>query len=122
MKRKYLFLISLLCCLFLSSCGSPDKQPAMDALDQATEAFHTTVAQISERQDTCSEEVLSGMNDMEATLSECQKKLTSDTNYTQKELEEIQNQLWEVKNWSETVQLNFDLDDLNEDVGNIHFY
>ncbi len=80
MKKFAAWLISLTLVCSLAACGSgPDRQPAIDAFNSASDSFQELADAINANPDAYSEDVVSSVSDMADVLIQ-HKKLLEDEN------------------------------------------
>lgn len=107
MKKLITFALALMMCLSLVACGGPDKQPAIDAFNNTSNAFNEVAAVINEDVDSYPEELVTVMVDMANLLNEYQGLLSGDTDFTEEQLSEMIAWFGTVDEWVEDVKTEY---------------
>ena len=91
MKKLLSILLAAMMCLSLAACGSsaPDKQPAIDAYNELAKNYNEFVDTTNADLSGWSEEDIDYMNSIADVITECGKKLESDEELTQEQIDEI---------------------------------
>ena len=89
MKRVIALLLALVLSLSLVACGGPDAQPAIDAYNKLAENYNTFVEQENENLDSWAEEDIEYMNQVADVITQYGKKLESDAEFAQEEIDEM---------------------------------
>ncbi len=89
MKKLFALLTAMVMSLSLVACGSPDKQPAIDAYNQLAENYNAFVEQENENLDAWTEEDIDYMNEIADVITQYSEKLSDDTEFTQEEIDEM---------------------------------
>ena len=104
MKKFAALFIILVICLSLVACGGPDVQPAIDAFNQASNAFDEIAVTINADPNAYDPEVIDVMIEMAETLAQHKTMLESDQDFTQEDLDEMIAWYGEVVNWAAEVK------------------
>lgn len=103
MKKLVALLLALVMCLSLAACGGPDRQPAIDAFNAATDAFNEAAAKVNENLDAFTEENITDMNNMADLLEEYKNLLESDEELDEEKLEKMIEWFGTVEEWADGV-------------------
>ena len=100
MKKLITLVLTLVMCLSLVACGGgPDKQPAIDAFNQAKDSFNAVAAEINKEPDAYAQEVIDTMIEMANLLEEHGTLLSSDEELSQEQLDEMIAWYADVEEW-----------------------
>ena len=110
MKKLTVLVLALILCLVLVACG-PDRQPAIDAFNDAKDAFNELANEINADIDSYDPEVVQIMNEMSAMLEEYRERLESSDAITQEELDAMIEKFADVEEWVKLAK-----EDLNDGV------
>ena len=91
MKKLFALVLALVLCLPLVACGSstPDVQPALDAYNELAANYNKFVDLANEDIEALDPEDVETLNACAAIITEYSVKLTSDTEFTQEEIDEM---------------------------------
>ena len=89
MKKITSLLLALIMCMSLVACGGPDKQPAIDAFNKASDAYDEVATIINENPDAYDQEVIDAMIEMANLLNQHKELLESDTEIDEEQLNEM---------------------------------
>jgi len=89
MKKRIALILALALCLTLAACGGPDKQPAIDAFNAASDVFDEVVDAINADIEAYPEDLVETMIDMSGLLTEYKTMLESDQEFTEEQLAEM---------------------------------
>lgn len=104
MKKLIALALALVLCFALVACGSPDKQPAIDAFNKASTSFNEVAAVINANPDAYADEVISTMVDMANVLQEHGELLQGDAEITEEDLNSMIEWYGEVEAWVDAVK------------------
>ncbi len=110
MKKLFTLLLSLIMCLSLVACGGVDKQPAIDAFNNASNAFDKLANEINADIEAYPQELIAVMNEMADAMNEHKTILESDQELTEEQIAEMISAFAEVENWA--VETEGQLEDL----------
>ena len=111
MKKLVAFLLALVMCAALVACGGGvDKQPAIDAFNEASTAFDAVGSQINADPDAYDDEVFEVMNEMADVLIMHKELLESDEEISQEQMDEMIAWYGEVLDWVDTVKADLELE------------
>lgn len=97
-KITSLFLV-LIMCMSLVACGGPDKQPAIDAFNKASDAYDEVATIINENPDAYDQEVIDTLNEMADVLIQHKELLESGDEIEQEKLDEMIAWYGDVEAW-----------------------
>lgn len=102
MKKLISLLLTVIICVSITACGgsTPDKQPAIDAFNNATTAYDALVDKINPNIDDYEQELIDIMIEMGDALTEHKNILESDQTYTEEEIKELVGIFGEVEAWA----------------------
>ena len=92
-------LLALIMCMSLVACGGPDKQPAIDALNKASDAYDEVATIINENPDAYDQEVIDTLNEMADVLIQHKELLESGDEIEQEKLDEMIAWYGDVEAW-----------------------
>ena len=105
MKKLITLVLTLVMCLSLVACGGgPDKQPAIDAFNQAKDSFNEVAVAINQEPDAYAQEVIDVMVEMATLLEEHGDLLSSDEELSQEQLDEMIAWYADVEEWVASVK------------------
>ena len=99
MKKVTSLLLALIMCLSLVACGGPDKQPAIDAFNKASDAYDEVATIINENPDAYDQEVIDTLNEMADVLIQHKELLESGDEIEQEKLDEMIAWYGDVEAW-----------------------
>lgn len=99
MKKLVSLFLALALCLSLAACGGPDKQPAIDAYNKATEAFNE-VADILNADPETYAEYIPEMNRLSGEMNQVGEALQNDDDIEQEILDKWVTMCNEVEQWA----------------------
>ncbi len=108
MKKLISTLLALVMCLSLAACGA-DKQPAIDAFNEAKTAFNEVAAVINEDPAAYDKEVIDTMNKMSSILQQHGELLSSDEDIEEEKLNEMIEWYGTVKEWVADMKAELDI-------------
>jgi len=88
MKKIVFLVMALFLCFGLDSCG-PDRQPAIDAFNQAKDAFNDVAAIINADMEAFDRELIDEMVETSDILEQHRQRLEGDEALTREELNEM---------------------------------
>lgn len=118
MKRMYAVLMTLVMCISLVACGGVDKQPAIDAFNNASTAFDDLVNKMNANIDAYPQELIDVMNEMANGMLENKEILESDMELTEEQINEMIAAFAEVEKWA--VETDAQLEELAGSGSNEH--
>ena len=105
MKKLIALLMALVMSVSLVACGSgPDKQPAIDAFNQASTAFDAFAAVINEDPEAYEKELIDVIIEMANVMIEHKELLESDEEITEEALAEMIVWYGEVEAWVDSAK------------------
>ena len=111
MKKLITLVLALVMCLSLVACGGgPDKQPAIDAFNQAKDSFNAVAAEINKEPDAYAQEVIDTMIEMANLLEEHGTLLSSDEELSQEQLDEMIAWYADVEEWVADVKADLGME------------
>ena len=101
MKKLYTLLTTLVLCQSLAACGdsSPDKQPAIDAFNSASEAFNEVADVINSDIDSCPADLVDMLNQLSDQLTTKGDQLQNDE-LSQEDLDAMTEWFGQVQDWA----------------------
>ena len=99
MKKLVSLVLATVMCLSMVACGGVDKQPAIDAFNNANGAFTELANAMNENLDLYSEEFVDVMMQMSASLAECKALLESDQELTEEDVAALVSNLNDIDAW-----------------------
>ncbi len=99
MKKLVSLVLATVMCLSMVACGGVDKQPAIDAFNNANGAFTELANAMNENLDLYSEEFVDVMMQMSASLAECKALLESDQELTEEDVAALVSNLNDIEAW-----------------------
>lgn len=108
MKKLISTLLALVMCLSLAACGA-DKQPAIDAFNEAKAAFNEVAAVINEDPAAYDQEVIDTMKEMSNLLQQHGELLSSDKDIEEEKLNEMIEWYGTVKEWVADMKAELDI-------------
>ena len=99
MKKISSLLLALIMCISLVACGGPDKQPAIDAFNKASDAYDEVATIINENPDAYDQEVIDTLNEMADILIQHKELLESGDEIEQEKLDEMIAWYGDVEAW-----------------------
>lgn len=99
MKKISSLLLALIMCMSLVACGGPDKQPAIDAFNKASDAYDEVATIINENPDAYDQEVIDTLNEMADILIQHKELLESGDEIEQEKLDEMIAWYGDVEAW-----------------------
>ena len=110
MKKIAALLLVLVLSLSLIACGGPDKQPAIDAFNQASTAFDEVANIINANPDGYAQEVFDTMNEMADVLLQHKEVLEGDAEVTEEKLNEMIAWYGDVLDWVDSVKADLEIE------------
>ena len=110
MKKAIALVLALVLCLALAACGSPDKQPAIDAFNKASKAFDAVAAVINADPEAYAQEVIDTMVEMANVLKQHKDLLESNQSLTEEKLDEMIAWYGDVVEWVDDVKAELDIE------------
>ena len=104
MKKVIAILMVLATCFALIACGGPDRQPAIDAFNEAKNAFNEVAIIINSDIESYDEELVDVMIEMAGVLEQHKNLLEGDEELTQEKLDEMIAWYDTVKEWAADVK------------------
>ena len=101
MKKLFAILLAMVMCVSLVACGGVDKQPAIDAFNNATDIYDKLVDEMNTNLDAYPPELIDVMNEMTEALKENKAILESDTELTEENVAEMVAAFGEVQKWAQ---------------------
>ena len=99
MKKITSLLLAFIMCMSLVACGGPDKQPAIDAFNKASDAYDEVATIINENPDAYDQEVIDTLNEMADVLIQHKELLESGDEIEQEKLDEMIAWYGDVEAW-----------------------
>ena len=99
MKKITSLLLAFIMCMSLVACGGPDKQPAIDAFNKASDAYDEVATVINENPDAYDQEVIDTLNEMADVLIQHKELLESGDEIEQEKLDEMIAWYGDVEAW-----------------------
>ena len=99
MKKVTSLLLALIMCLSLVACGGPDKQPAIDAFNKASDAYDEVATITNENPDAYDQEEIDTLNEMADVLIQHKELLESGDEIEQEKLDEMIAWYGDVEAW-----------------------
>ncbi|MBP1557451.1 MAG: hypothetical protein J6A76_06020, partial [Oscillospiraceae bacterium] len=101
MKKLFALIIATVMCVSLVACGGVDKQPAIDAFNNATDIYDKLVDEMNKDLSVYPPELIDVMNDMAEALKENKTILEGDTELTEENVAEMVSAFGEVQKWAQ---------------------
>lgn len=101
MKKLFALMLAMVMCVSLVACGGVDKQPAIDAFNNATDIYDKLVDEMNKDLSVYPPELLDVMNDMAEALKENKTILEGDTELTEENVAEMVSAFGEVQKWAQ---------------------
>ncbi|MBP1578410.1 MAG: hypothetical protein J6C75_08000 [Oscillospiraceae bacterium] len=101
MKKLFALIIAMVMCVSLVACGGVDKQPAIDAFNNATDIYDKLVDEMNKDLSVYPPELIDVMNDMAEALKENKTILEGDTELTEENVAEMVSAFGEVQKWAQ---------------------
>lgn len=101
MKKLFALIIAMVMCVSLVACGGVDKQPAIDAFNNATDIYDKLVDEMNKDLSVYPPELIDVMNDMAEALNENKTILEGDTELTEENVAEMVSAFGEVQKWAQ---------------------
>lgn len=110
MKRFISLLLTLALCFVVTACGSsaPDKQPAVNAFNNASSAYDALVDKINPNIDAYDAEFIDLMEQMGSALTEHKEILESDQELTEEQIAEMVKIFGQVESWAKDTDAQLD--------------
>ena len=99
MKKLIALVLAFVMGLSIVACTGPDKQPAIDAFNQAKDAFNEVAAVINSEPEAYAEEVIDTMVEMANLLQQHGELLGGDQEISQEALDEMIAWYADVEEW-----------------------
>ena len=99
MKKITSLLLAFIMCMSLVACGGPDKQPAIDAFNKASDAYDEVATIINENPDAYDQEAIDTLNEMADVLIQHKELLESGDEIEQEKLDEMIAWYGDVEAW-----------------------
>lgn len=109
MKKLIALVLALILCLSLVACG-PDRQPAIDAFNKAKDSFNEVANAINADIESYDPEVIETMNGIADAMEQNRKRLESDEDLTQEQLDEIMKWCEEVDDWVKMAKADLEIE------------
>lgn len=100
MKKLYAILMVMVLCVSLVACGGVDKQPAIDAFNNATTVYDKLVNEINADITAYPQEMIDVMMEMSEALLENKAILESDQELTEEQVAAMVKAFGEVETWA----------------------
>lgn len=100
MKKLFTLLVTLALCLSLAACGGPDKQPAVNAFNSASDAFNEVADVINGDIDSCPADLVDMLNQLSDQLTTKGEQLQND-DLSQEDLDAMTEWFGEVQTWAD---------------------
>lgn len=110
MKKVVALLLAVMMCFALVACSAPDKQPAIDAFNEASTAFDALANEINANPDAYAQDVFDTMNEMADVMTQHKELLESDEEITQEKLDEMIAWYGDVLEWVESVKTELEVE------------
>ncbi|MBE6824390.1 MAG: hypothetical protein E7513_03480 [Ruminococcaceae bacterium] len=104
MKKLVALLLAVIMCFALVACGGPDRQPAIDAFNEASAAFDALANEVNANPDAYSQEVFDTLNEMADVMIQHKELLEGDEEISQEKLDEMIAWYGEVNDWVASVE------------------
>ncbi len=104
MKKLVALLLAVIMCFALVACGGPDRQPAIDAFNEASTAFDALANEVNTNPDAYSQEVFDTLNEMADVMIQHKELLEGDEEISQEKLDEMIAWYGEVNDWVASVE------------------
>lgn len=109
MKKLFLILLAMIMCVSLVACGGGvDKQPAIDAFNNATNIYDKLVNEMNANIDAYPPELIDVMKEMSDALLENKAILESNTELTEENVSQMVAAFAEVQKWAEETYADLD--------------
>ena len=90
MKKLVALLLAVMMCFALVACGGGvDRQPAIDAFNEASTAFDEVAAEINANPDAYAQDVFDTMNEMADVMTQHKALLEGEEEISQEKLDEM---------------------------------
>ena len=109
MKKITTLLLVLAMSATMFGCGGPDKQPAIDAYNKASDDFNEVADIINANPDAYAQDVFDTMNEMADVLNQHQALLESDEGIDQEKLDQMIEWYGTVEDWVADVKAELDI-------------
>ena len=109
MKKITTLLLVLAMSATMFGCGGPDKQPAIDAYNKASDDFNEVADIINANPDAYAQDVFDTMNEMADVLNQHQALLESDEDIDQEKLDQMIEWYGTVEDWVADVKEEIDI-------------
>lgn len=103
MKKFLVAVLALIMCLSMTACGGADKQPAIDAFNEAKDAFNEVAMEVNENPDAYDQSLIDTMNKISGILQQHGEILYSDQEIEQEKLDEMIQWYEKVYEWVDQV-------------------
>lgn len=110
MKKRLAAVLALVMCLSLVACGGADKQPAIDAFNDAKTAYNDVAIQINENPQAFDEETIADMKEIGTLLQTHNQLLSSSEDIEEETLNEMIEWYGTVKEWVEEVKADYEIE------------
>ena len=101
MKKLFTLLLAVALCLSIAACGGVDKQPAIDAFNNASDAYDKLVDEMNTNIEAYPPELIEVMTEMGDAMRENKAILESDQELTEELVAQMVSAFGEVQAWSE---------------------
>ncbi len=108
MKRLVALLLAVIMCFALVACGGPDRQPAIDAFNEASAAFDALANEVNANPDAYAQEVFDTLNEMADVMLQHKELLEGEEEISQEKLDEMMAWYEDVLVWVESVEAELD--------------
>ena len=108
MKKVLSLALVLALCLSLAACFGPDRQPAIDAFNEAKDAFNEVANIINANPEAYDAEVITTMNEMASVLEMHKAALEGTDELTQEKLDEMIAWYDSVIEWANALKLDME--------------
>lgn len=110
MKKIISMLLVMVMSVSLVACGGPDKQPAIDAFNEASTAFNAVAVVMNENPDAFPDEAFDVMIQMSDILSQHKALLEGDQEISEEKLNEMIAWYNEVDEWVAEVKAEYGIE------------
>lgn len=107
MKKMLTLLLALVMSVSLVACGGPDRQPAIDAFNNASAAFDEVANIINQDAGAYDAELIDAMIQMSDVLSQHKALLEGDQELTEEKLNEMMEWYGDVEDWVASVRADY---------------